>query len=280
MIIVGVDGSRAGLEAAAWAAREAALRQAPLRIGHAIAAWVLQDGGGRYAEVAAWMRQGGTSVLAAAEERARHERPQVVVDTVLMPGDPRNALVEASRDAELLVIGNHGLGRVRGLLVGSVALGVAGHATCDVVVVRELPSAPRSEIVAGIDGSPASARVLGFAFAEAELRGVALRVVHAWTWPGPDPTTGAGNERTVMREALAGHRESHPGVPVIEEIVQGHPVEVLAEAAAGAELLVVGSRGHGTLAGMVLGSVSQALLQHTPVPLAVVRTPSDPRTEG
>ncbi|MFG1947121.1 universal stress protein [Nonomuraea sp. NPDC048826] len=281
MIIVGVDGSRAGLEAAAWAAREAALRKVPLTIGHAISAWVLESSdGGRYAEVAAWMRQGGRSVLAAAEERAKHERPEVEPDVVLLGGDPRKALIDASRDADLLVIGNHGLGKLRGLLVGSVAHGVAGHAGCDVVVVRELPARPRGEIVAGVDGSPASARVLAFAFAEAELRGVSLRVVHAWSWPGLEPTTGGGRERTIMREALAGHRERHPGVHVLEEIVQGHPVEVLGEAATGSDLLVIGSRGHGAFAGMVLGSVSQALLQHSPVPLAVVRIRAEHHTEG
>src|SRR5690606_24587441 len=224
-------------------------------------------------EVAAWMRQGGRSVLAAAEERARHERPKVAVETVLLGGDPRAALIDASREADLLVLGNHGMGRVRGLLVGSVALGVAGHAVCDVVVVRELPARPRGEIVAGVDGSASSARVLRFAFAEAELRGAALRVVHAWSFPGRDPADG--DECEVVGQALAGHRDNHPGVEVIEETVQGHPVDVLAEAAAGAELLVVGSRGHGTIKGMVLGSVSQALLQRAPVPLAVVRTQAE-----
>jgi nucleotide-binding universal stress UspA family protein len=272
MIIVGVDGSRAGLEATAWAAREAALREVPLTIGHAIAGWAVETGaGGRYAEVAAWMRQGGESVLATAAERARRERPGISVKTVLLPGDPRGALIDAAREAQLLVVGSHGLGAVRGLLVGSVAHGVAGQATCDVVVVRELPAQPRDEVVAGVDGSPASSRVLAFAFAEAELRGHALRVVHAWSWTGLEPSDGEGPERAVLRDALAGHRENHPGVHVIEEIVQGHPVEVLREAATGAGLLVVGTHGYGTFAGMVLGSVSQAMLQHSPAPLAVVR---------
>jgi nucleotide-binding universal stress UspA family protein len=75
----------------------------------------------------------------------------------------------------------------------------------------------------------------------------------------------------MVREALAGHSERHPGVHVVEEIVQGHPAEALREAATGADLLVVGSRGRGTFAGLVLGSVSQALLHRSPCPLAVVR---------
>ncbi|WP_049576238.1 universal stress protein [Nonomuraea sp. SBT364] len=269
MIVVGVDGSRAGLEAAEWAAGEALLRGVPLLLAHAMTRWAVETGEGRLAEVAAWMREGGRSVLQAARERAGRDLPEAAVRTTLLAGDPREALISAGRDAELLVLGSHGIGGVRGMLVGSVAHGVAGRAPCDVVLVRELPSSPRQEIVAGVDDSEASARVLDFAFAEARLRGCRLRVVHAWNRPGPFDD----GERPVLREVLAGPRERHPGVPVIEEAVRAHPVEALRQAATGAELLVAGSRGRGTLAGMVLGSVSQALLQHAPCPLVVVRAP-------
>ncbi|MBT2231384.1 universal stress protein [Nonomuraea sp. NEAU-A123] len=275
MIIVGVDGSRAGLEAAGWAAMEAALREVPLTVAHAMPRWACEAETGRYAAVAKWMRDGGAMVLAAAEDRARREQPKISIRTVLLPGDPRVALIEAAKEAELLVIGSHGLGGVRGLLVGSVAYGVAGHAPCDVVVVRQLPSLPRGELVAAVDGAPESRRgVLDFAFAEAELRGARLRVVHAWSGFEPADSMESADKRggrLVLREALAGHREAHPGVDVIEEAVRGHPVEVLRQAAEGADLLVVGSHGYGTFAGLVMGSVSQAMVHHSPCPLAVIR---------
>ncbi|MCK2217316.1 universal stress protein [Actinomadura sp. ATCC 31491] len=276
MIIVGVDGSRAGLEAAGWAAREAALRDVPLTVAHAMPRWACETESGRYAEVAGWMRDGGRTVLAAGEARARRERPKIDVRTVFLPGDPRTALVRAAADAELVVLGSHGVGGVRGLLVGSVAYGVAGHAPCAVVVVRELPSLPRGEIVVGVDGSPMAGRVLDFAFAEADLRGTALRAVHAWSWAdvrglGPADPDDERDELLVLKETLAGHRERHPDVPVIEEVVHGHPVEVLRQAAAGADLLVAGSHGHGTFSGMVMGSVSQGLLHESPCPFVVVR---------
>ncbi|MGW3353427.1 universal stress protein [Nonomuraea rubra] len=270
MILVGVDGSRAGLEAAGWAAREAELRAVPLLVAHAMPRWAYETEAGRLAEVAAWMREGGRSVLAAAEERARGDQPKISVRTTFLPDDPRTALIEAARDSELLVVGSHGLGGVRGMLVGSVAYGVAGHAPCDVVVVRQTSSTAAGEIVAGADGSPASPRVLEFAFAEAELRGGRLRVVHARAQQGFDPVAQEGPG--ALKEALSDLRARHPDVTVAEESVHGHPVEVLREAAAGAELLVVGSHGHGTFAGMVLGSVSHALLHHAPCSLAVVRT--------
>ncbi|MEU7854160.1 universal stress protein [Nonomuraea sp. NPDC049141] len=278
MIIVGVDGSRAGLEAAGWAAMEAALREAPLTVAHAMPGWVCEAQSGRYAAVAKWMRDGGAMVLAAAEERAHREQPKISITTVLLPGDPRVALIKAANEAELLVIGSHGLGGVRGLLVGSVAYGVAGHAPCDVVVVRQLPAQSRGELVAAVDGSPESrSRVLDFAFAEAGLRGASLRVVHAWRGfeaaePAELSDRAERGGRLVLRDVLAAYREEHPEVDVIEEAVRGHPVEVLRQGAEGADLLVVGSHGYGAFAGLVMGSVSQAMLHHSPCPLAVVRS--------
>ncbi|MCK2221900.1 universal stress protein [Actinomadura sp. ATCC 31491] len=273
MIVVGVDGSPTGLEAAAWAGAEAALRRTPLTVAHAVARWVCEDNGGHYAEVRQWMREGATTVLAAAEDRVRREHPEVEVRGELLPGDPRNALIEAAADAELLVVGSRGIGGVRGLLVGSVAHGVAGHARTDVVLVPARPAAGRGEVVAGVDGSPDGLRALDFALAEARTRDVPLRVVRAWAWPQPAGFAPADreSEQDVLGELRALVASRRPEGEVVTEVVHGHPVEVLKEAAAGAALLVVGSRGHGPLAGMIMGSVSQALLQHTPCPLAVVR---------
>ncbi|NUW39496.1 universal stress protein [Nonomuraea rhodomycinica] len=265
MIVVGVDSSRAALEAAAWAAREAGLRDVPLLVAHAMPRWAYEGGTDRYAEVAAWMRDGGRAVLAAAEERVRLERPGISVTTTFLPDDPRTALIDAAKDADLLVVGSHGIGGFRGMLVGSVAYGVAGHAACDVVVVREAPPSSCPEIVAGVDGSPASGRVLEFALTEARLRGARLRVVTVIPEGFPPAET---DEPHPADATLA---ERHPDVPVIEEIAHGHPVEVLRQAADGADLLVVGSHGHRAFAGMLLGSVSHELLHHAPCPLAVVR---------
>ncbi|MFC4119840.1 universal stress protein [Nonomuraea zeae] len=276
MIIVGADGSRAALEAAGWAAREAVLRGTALTVLHALPRWVVDTADGRYADVAAWMRRNGLDLLATAEDRALREHTGLKVEAALAPGDPRTALIRAARDAELLVVGGHGVGGVRGLLVGSVAFGVAGHAPCDVAVVHELPSLPRAEIVAGVDGSPQAHRVLESAFAEAELRGAVLRTVRAWAWPhvsGFEPADAEDERHQLLdlKQTIAGHRERHPDVVVVAEVIHGHPVAVLREAAQGADLLVVGSHGHGTFAGMLLGSVSQALVQQAPCPLIVVR---------
>ncbi|NAS25975.1 universal stress protein [Herbidospora sp. NEAU-GS84] len=277
MIVVGVDGMRPGVLAAEWAAREAVLRGLPLNVVNVVPAWcLLGDLTGAIAGVGAWMRNGGEAALAEAAAAARRAAEKAAVETSLLGGDPRHELIELSKEADLLVVGDSGMGSLRGLLIGSVALGVAGHAYCDVVVVRGSATTSQAEVVVGVDGSDAQAGVLDFAFREAAARDAALRAVLAWNWRdvlgagtlGDEPEDG----RRALAEAMAGRRELFPDVRVSMEVVEGHPVDVLRQAAAQAELLVVGSRGHGALAGMVLGSVSQALLHVAPCPLAVVRT--------
>lgn len=283
MIVVGVDGSKAGIQAVSWAAAEAHLWQAPLRVVHALPKWAVEmSESGPYAEVGRWMRECATSVLNEALERARKDAPGIEVDSVMLPGDPRPVLMEEAKNADLLVVGNHGLGGFRGLLVGSVALGVTGRAACPVVVVGDVSSPPREEIVVGVDGSPGSAAAIAFAFAEADRRGAELRAVHAWNSLAPgsglDPIPAVhqdGAERRLLAEALAGWNERYPDVRVTQQADRGHPVDVLRKASAGADLLVVGSRGRGEVASLVLGSVSHALLHHTECPIAVIPTPRD-----
>ncbi|WP_214102768.1 universal stress protein [Acrocarpospora catenulata] len=275
MIVVGVDGLRAGVEAVEWAAQEAVLRDVPLLVASAVPAWCLEPGLHEpYRGIATWMADGGKAALTEAVEAARRAQPKVDVESALLGGDPRAALIQASREADLLVVGDSGLGALRGALIGSVAYGVAGHAACDVVVVRKRQSPSRPEIVVGVDGSAAQPAVLEFAFRAADLRGADLRAVLAWDWPDLMRTTVGSepdNSRRALAEALAGWRETHPDVRVSTEIVQGRAADVLRQAAEGAELLVVGSRGHGLLTGMLLGSVSQSMLHRAPCPVAVVR---------
>ncbi|MEU4541544.1 universal stress protein [Streptosporangium sp. NPDC023825] len=285
MIVVGVDGSQAALAAVSWAAREAAARDGALSIVHAMPSWPLEvPEEGRYAEVGRWMREGATSMLDAALERAHQEDPRVAAQARLLGGDPRAVLIETAADAELLVVGNHGLGGFTGMLLGSVALGVAGRVTCPVAVIRAPATPTAGEVAVGVDGSAAGADALGFAFAEASLHGAGLRAVHAWSHPiaggGPFALQAAEEtaeaERRLLAEALAGWSERYPDVKVTEQLEHGHPARVLAEASAHADLLVVGSRGRGDLTGLLLGSVSHSLLHHATCPLVVTPAPASP----
>ncbi|MEU5990017.1 universal stress protein [Spirillospora sp. NPDC047418] len=272
-VVVGYDGSRQSEAAVRWAAEEARLRGVPLTVAHA---WEAFTAVGPMAVPVADLRAAAQEIAAEGAKLAREETGDV--HAVLGRGGPTTALLEASRDAELVVVGSRGRGGFAGLVLGSTGLELAGHGPCPVVVVRE----PRADgpVVVGVDGSAASLEALGLAFAEAGLRGAELLAVVAWpadAGPGGAPLVDAEALREVARERLGRlvepWRERYPAVPVRTEVFIGPPREVLLAAARDARLLVVGSRGLGGFRGLLLGSVSNALLQHAACPVAVAHAP-------
>ncbi|WP_327381892.1 universal stress protein [Streptomyces sp. NBC_01207] len=292
LVIVGVDGSPSSLAAVETAAREARWRGAGLRVVHAFH-WpvmpvplgpVPQDPAERE------FRDVVENLVAEAVERARTVAPEVDVTHAVVTGEPLTVLEAQSRGAELMVVGSRGMGGFVGLLVGSTTVRIAAHGQCPVLVVREQPD-PAGPIVLGVDGSRAGAAAVDFAFAEAALRGVGILALHAWTpWNAPvpppqDPTEPyasrpgmlAQAEEAVLAEALAGRRERYPEVSVEPHVTRGGTREALIEVSSTAQLLVVGARGRGGFAGLLLGSVSQAMLHHAHCPVAVVRRPGERR---
>jgi nucleotide-binding universal stress UspA family protein len=284
-IVVAVDGSPSSQAALDWAIDEAGRRSLPLHLLHAF--------GVDYSMMPRpTLSPDGTSVddelLDAGMARVRSLAPAVRVTSEADTGYPAPALVALSGTADTIVLGARGRGAVRGALLGSVSLQVAMHARCPVVVVRELPapgpSVPR--VVVGIDGSPTSERAIEYAFAQASLRGLGLTVVHAW-WmefvEGVIATTSSeeqwermGQEqRALVSESLAGWHEKYPDVDVRQHVVRSLPAEALIGESAGAELVVVGSRGRGGFRGLLLGSVSHSVMQHAHCPVAVVRPRHD-----
>ncbi len=288
-IIVGIDGSESSQKALEWGLDEARRRGLPLRIVHAFV-WPLYDL--PYGVPADSSRDHGVheaarALLTTAAENARLRCPDLEVTTHLVVAGAPLAILEEAKDAELVVLGSRGLGGVAGLLIGSVGVHVAAHAPCPVVIIRGLPEASSTgtdagQVVVGVDGSEVSAHAVEFAFEEASLRGLGLTAVHAWDHPSLE---GAGvmlplivdfeqaesEELMLLSECLAGWREKYPDVPVVQRLVRKRPTKALIEAADGAELLVVGSRGRGGFAGLLLGSVSLAALNHAHCPVAVVR---------
>jgi nucleotide-binding universal stress UspA family protein len=190
-------------------------------------------------------------------------------------------LHEHSKAAELLVVGDSGRGRIASALVGSVALSVAARAACPVVVVRGLPAIPSGTlpVVVGIDGTPLSEAALAFAYDAAAAWGVPLVAVHTWLDEINDPAladlvdwqTAAVQAEEVLAERLAGWSEKYPDVPVERLVARGLPGHALLDQAAKAQLVVVGSRGHGEIAGLLLDSVSNALVHKATCPVAIVR---------
>ncbi|MDT0463649.1 universal stress protein [Streptomyces gibsoniae] len=282
-VTVGVDGSPESAAAAAWAGREAVRRDLPLRIVHAWQwqSYDLAPTADRDAQ-AAWAEQLAQEVRATIAER----HPGLTVTADAVEGGSVDTLTEEAAAAELLVLGSRGHGALVGFLLGSVGRQVIAGSAAPVVLVRsdDRPSAEAAgrEIVVGQHGDPEDgAAALGFAFATAAARGAALRVVRAWSLPpvfAYSPASlklldEAGGlepyERKALDEALRPWRERFPDVPVTEHVEMGSAGQVLLEAAAGAQLVVVGR--HASLpVGPRIGSVAHALLHHAPCPVAVV----------
>jgi nucleotide-binding universal stress UspA family protein len=283
-VVVGVDGSAQALRAVRWAVPEARRRKAVLRLITAFA-WtdnrlVALPGIGPepYGE---HLRKAATDGLAAAAAAAAEIDPDVPVEPELVLGFPGSVLHEQSKTAELLVVGDSGHGRIASALVGSVALSVAAQSACPTVVVRGLPAVPGGPlpVVVGIDGTPLSEAALAFAYDAAAARGVPLVAVHTWLDAVNDPAlaalvdwqTAAVQAEEVLAERLAGWGEKYPDVPVQRLVARGLPGHALLDQAAMAQLVVVGTRGHGEIAGLLLDSVSNALVHKAACPVAIVR---------
>ncbi|MEU2615768.1 universal stress protein [Micromonospora sp. NPDC007271] len=284
-VVVGVDGSEPALRAVRLAAAEAARRHRPLRVVHGFI-WPLLRvpvSPPPSAPPGAGLRHQAEELVAEAVAEAESAAPGVRVSGEIIDGEAAAVLLGESPTATMIVLGDRGLGGFAALVIGSVAIQVAAHADCPVLVAR---GAHRTAgpVVVGVDGSAPSQAAVEFAAEEAALRGARLHAVHAYTHPtssGPGDMQPLVYEEGLLRDeedrilanSLTGLADRHPQVPLTREVVHGRPVGVLTEAARTAQLVVVGGRGRGELSGLLLGSVSQGVLHHADCPVAVVRSP-------
>ncbi|HEX3650941.1 MAG TPA: universal stress protein [Pseudonocardiaceae bacterium] len=284
-IVAGVDGSDSALEAARWAADEAVRKRVPLRL---VAVVQVPVASGYVGDVGLGgdlidaLRAESQHLLDEARSSLVARQPDLDVTTALLFGPPIPALVEESAGARLMVVGSRGLGGFRGMLVGSTAVALAARGRCPVAVIRG-GGRPNGPVVVGVDGSPASEAAVELAFEEASLRRAELVAVHTWLEHASDAAYVATvqpvldwdtlSERGMesLAERLAGWAEKYPDVVVVRRVTRGRPIVNLLAEAADAQLLLVGSRGRGAFAGVILGSTSQALVYHAPCPLIVAR---------
>ncbi|MFC4119901.1 universal stress protein [Nonomuraea zeae] len=278
MIIVGVDGSVASRAAVEWAAGDAVRKRVPLRIVHAVDTSWYQVGRRPDAAPPGTLLREGRRALREAEALVRERQPSVEVTTLEVEGEPAVVLREQAEDAVELVVGSRGLGGFSGALLGSVSVHVAGHFRCPVVVVRAERRPAHGEVVAGVDDSPECEPALAYAFEQAELRGAALRVLHAWRLPvhafapeaAYDLAEVRASQHRLVSDRVKALSHDYPQVIVIEDVQCALPAEALTAAAERADLLVVGSHGRGALGSALLGSVSRGVLHHASCPVAVV----------
>jgi nucleotide-binding universal stress UspA family protein len=289
-IIVGVDGSEQSQAALGWAIGQVELVDADLVLAHTwnpdsyatpamagavpdmIQAGALNDEAEELAQ--AWLDDLVTATAA---------RTTASVSGVLASGSPAGHILDLSAEAIMVVVGSRGRGGLRSAVLGSTSQQITHHAQCPVVVVRDSAAAAANQVVVGVDGSPASLVALGEAFAQAKLRGASLLMVHAWStsFAGTLVISDQYFDRVrasevdegwaLLNQSLAELQATDQSVEIIERLEQGSPAAAIIEASKEAVLTVVGSRGRGGFAGLVLGSVSGSVLAHADSAVMVVR---------
>ncbi|TWH01494.1 Universal stress protein UspA and related nucleotide-binding proteins [Nocardioides sp. J9] len=269
-IVVGADGSRHAARALRWAAAQARREHRPLV--------VVTAGGGDADRV-------NRDALVAVREL----EPTVDASGVSVDLDPRPALVDLSRDAHLVVVGSHGRGFLRSVLLGSVGTALTRLSWCPVVVCR-----PRDEerggrgVLVAVDATSSSSPVLEFAFQQASLRGEPLTAVHC-TWDVvaavaglrnvrlEDDDLGVGDEaHLALAEALAGFAETYPDVEVSQRVHHGLVDDVVGRHTGDWDLVVVGRHPVDTLGRLVTGSIATAVVERARTTVAVVPVERDP----
>lgn len=278
-VVVGVDGSAVSEAALDWAVAHAVAQRRPLMI---------VNGAGDPTHSAEFL---GTTeaqrVLQMAARRVTDQAlgvvhrlaPDLEVEVTTPQCDAREALVDLSQRASLVVVGTRGRGPMKALLLGSVSSAVAAHADCPVAVVR--PAGRRADgepahVVVGVDGGPSSTAILEMAFEVASAQGRPLDVVHTWSADFVDPASylqhverSEAHERT-LAESLAGFAEKYPDVTVHRHVTAGAAVGTLVSMSQDAELVVVGTRGRTGLRS-AFGSVSRDVVERAHCTVMVMR---------
>ena len=274
-ILVGYDGSPGGEQALLWAVREARWRGTVVTICHA---WTAGDVPGPPGDdgTPGRARQAGERSLAQALRFARNVMGPGRAQPLLVGRPAAWALCEHSADADMVVVGARGRGGLPGMVLGPVSQQVCAHARGPVVVVRGHwhPAAEYvpGPVVVGADGSAASKAAIAFAAEEATLRAVPLQVVSALA-DAPGDLGGAGRMQEAIDHGIACFQKQHPELAILQQVTLGQPRTALLDAAAEAQLVIVGNRGRGGVSGMLLGSVAQAVIHHAPCPVGVVHPP-------
>ncbi|SDM02741.1 universal stress protein [Streptomyces wuyuanensis] len=290
-VTVGVDGFPESRAAADWAAREALLRESPLRVVHA-------DEWPRIPAMPPVDREehqrAADTVLEEASGELRRRYPELAVSARRVTGRAAAVLAVEAADSQMLVLGSRGRGAVEGFLVGSVGTATVGLTDTPVVLVRppgaSPPEAPPTrapgdavvgrDVVVGVDIHENADAVLAFAFDEAARRGCGVRAVHGWSLPfafsyAPRLDPGVRQEvadgiAAALGERLRPWRGLYPSVKAEERVPVGAPAEQVLYEAADAELVVVGRRIRRAPVGGHLGHVAHAVLHHATAPVAVI----------
>lgn len=287
-IVVGVDGSTSAVGAATWAGGVAARLGVPLHIVYATPYL-----GHNLTDAAAAVRaaaiigqhEAADSILAAAADAVRRTEPDLSI-TTSAPAEAADAALESlSAQARLIVLGSQDVSAASALLIGSLTLKTISRSVCPVIAWRGDILAPTTQpIVVGVDGDNSNA-ALGLAFELAAALRVPLWAVRSSASrraPGDvtipfliDWDALEAMEWSSLSTTVGPWAQRHPEVDVSFFVEPAKPSQALLHHLDGAQLVIVGSRGHGPLASALIGSTSLNLLHHSPLPVGVCRPAGD-----
>ena len=287
-IVVGYDASDSATVALTWAGQLAEVTSSAVTVLYAAQAIVYAQDVSYGLRTSQQQSEFATRIAEEGAAQVRTSHPSLTVDAVGSLLSASVALDETSTTASMIVVGSHGRGRFGAALLGSTAYAVSGHARCPVIVVRDAESplpGPQHPVVVGADGSVGADRAVAAAAEMAEQWNASLVVTTSWTPPPPDPWDrppfGYTSTEACLKareakatgtnaQALDRIRAAHPDLEVTGVVPEARPEDAVMQAAPDAALLVLGSRGHGTLASVLLGSTARSVLHQTTMPVMVV----------
>ncbi len=306
VVLVGVDGSDPSMHALDWAVAEAARLGWDLHIvcAYSMPSFTAASLDGGYAALDdTAVLEGAKAVLEEAHQRATSAG--VTATTAVTAGDPAGVLVDMSKEFRLVVVGTSCQGGFTGRLLGTVSSALPAHAYCPTVVVpflgadgervgpssvvtmsglspvNDRPLMPIRRIVVGVDGSPTAELALRAALAQADVWDCELVAVAgvpvgssvgmlAWLPAAVDHEAVLADVAEGLKVIVDRVQADFPGREVRRIVLDGTGAELLTEFSTASDLVVVGSRGRGGFAGLLLGSTSQAVLHHAKCPVMVV----------
>lgn len=287
-VVVGVDGSEQSERAVRYAVEEARRRGVGITFVHAVhetapmTAMLPLFSAESFTEV-------GKRLTGDAQRLARDLDPTVRTATTVKGGSRVGILVEAGEHASAIVLGHRSRSLAGRVLTSSTTTGVAARAHCPVVSVPDAwtPGGRLGRVVVGLDESNASHDALGLAFAEARRRDATLVVLHAWRLPTAYDDVAysrvadeewMASARKEIEKVLVPYRDVYSEVPVEIDLRHEYAGPALAAATEGADLIIVGRRGHGAPLGIYLGSLARMLIREGRCPVEIA--PQHSRHEG
>lgn len=284
-IVIAYDGSHHADQALTWAAQQADREDRTLTIMHVTRPATIEFGSLALAhrlpaDLREAIRESGRALVSGARARALELHPGLDVATVLGEGDPRQTLINLSGESTCLVLGSRGRGRTASLLLGSVSVAVARHASCPVVVVRPFhPGKVRRGVLVGTDTGAHTQSTLEFAYRQASLRDLPLTVMYCVQYVDDldqpvgfidDDRPGLDEHRCALSESVAGMTEKFPDVNVRLRLAHGVPEACLISASASQDLVVVGRHHVGAADLVGLGGFATTVVENASCPVAVV----------